>query len=407
MRSLSIKIPNVSESLETKLEALILGGAFWPDIPIAAERRLAKEFDVSRTSLRNALSSLLQRGLLTQIGKRYFATNIMADLLGPGLTQIAEDDPMFLLNYWVLLFEDALGLANKKAQDSDRALIKDAATALKKTLLGPDVAALSNSFASLSRTVFDSCYNFFLSQTHHSLIKAMQPQIRASLALMLSNPETKQAFLQSVTALSHGDFERTDFHAALAKGFVRSDVQTTYVRPDVQTVNATPLVDVVLRNPLFLEAVYELRLITERHAAVEAAEHADSNQHKQLLAHLDYMTAIADSAPSQYSKLDTELHQLIAECTQNPVFSVVDAALGPVFSGTTNQWLKKHRELRSDQSAIHVQHTQIVKAIVAQDLERAHTTMNEHLAYVLRNLRYLREQDQLHEIALARRLLRQ
>jgi len=406
MSTLSIKIPNVSESLEKKLEAMILGGAFWPDMPIASERRLADEFDVSRTSLRNALASLLERGLLSQIGKRYFATNIMAELLGPGLTQTAHQNPAHLLNYWVLLFESAVRLAGKKAQNSDRVAIEKAAVALQENLLGGDPTALIDCFDRLNRAVFDGCYNFFLSQTHQALMSVMQPRITASLTQILANPDVAMAFSKAVGDLSYEDHASAAFREALSIGFAPQDSGASSQGAELHPVDASQLVDVVLRNPLFLEAVYELRLITETHAAPEAAEHAEARQLKQLAAHFDYMTAINDSTPSQYSKLDTELHRLIAECTHNPVFAVIDAALAPVFSHTTNQWLKKHLEMRSDQSVIHLQHAHLVDAIVARDLAKSQTAMNEHLAYVLRNLSHLRQQDQLQEISFARRLLR-
>jgi DNA-binding FadR family transcriptional regulator len=234
----------------------------------------------------------------------------------------------------------------------------------------------------------------------------MQPHFVRSFEKLAEDPKAAERLSQAIGLVIKTEFERDPIHTVLATGFEQSKAKPTNDSVNFGGVDAAQLVDVVLRNPLFLEAVYELRLITERYAALEAAKHVENSQIKQLVAHLDYMTAIADSSPSQYSKLDTELHQLIVECTHNPVFAVINAALSPVFSRTTNQWLKKHMEMRSDQSTIHLQHTQIVEAVVARDPEKAQVTMDEHLAYVLRNLRHLRQQDQLQEIAIARRLLR-
>lgn len=234
----------------------------------------------------------------------------------------------------------------------------------------------------------------------------IQPRITASLTQILANPDVAQSFSKAIGDLSYEDTASAAFREVLSIGFAPHDPKTSSLGADLHPVDASQLVDVVLRNPLVLESVYELRLITETHAAAEAAEHAEARQLTQLAAHFDYMTVITDNSPSHYSKLDTELHRLIAECTHNPVFAVIDAALAPVFSHTTNQWLKKHLEMRSDQSVIHLQHTHLVDAIVARDLAKSQSAMNEHLAYVLRNLSHLREQDQLQEISIARRLLR-
>ncbi|MEM8980934.1 MAG: FCD domain-containing protein [Pseudomonadota bacterium] len=409
MRTLSIKIPNVSESLEEKLEAMILRGAFWPDRPIASERRLAEEFDVSRTSLRNALASLLSRGLLSKTGTRYYTTNIMADVFGPGLGQIAVQDPKPLLDYWVLLFENAVALAREKAQGKDSLAINEAAGQLQMALKSGQPQAMSEAFSTLSRAIFDGCYNFFLSQTHHALMGVMQPYVEQSFALLAQSPK-REDLLTSVEGLAESRFDVGPLYEGLEPGFrpQASGAHEIAASKDIdpEDVDASPLVDIVSRNPLFLEAVYELRLITETHAAAAAAEHLSGEQQGQLEAHLTYMKAFEDGAARRYSKLDTELHRLIAEGAQNPVFAFVDAALSPVFSRTTNQWLSKHLEIRSDQSAIHMQHKQIVDAITMRNGPKARAAMTEHLAYVLRNLRHLRELDQLQEIALARELLR-
>ncbi|NIZ61691.1 hypothetical protein DL239_11980 [Sedimentitalea sp. CY04] len=406
MRSLSIKIPNVSESLEEKLEALILGGAFWPDQPLSSERRLAEEFNVSRTSLRNALASLRSKGLLLLGGKRYYATNVMADLIEPGLYGIAKQDAVNLLDYWILFFAEAVSLAKKKAQNSDKVAILQAARHLKQCVDGSVALGVVAAFETLIRAVLDGCYNFFLSQTHYALQAAIRPWLEASLSQLCNQSDTTSAFMKTVDEIGGFSVDKQALFHCLSPAFVvsnQTDQPTGTLRDSGDPIQ---LIDVVLRHPISIEAVYELRLITEKHAAGQAAENADKSQRSALNAHLDQMTVIADNSPADYSKLDTTLHRLIADCTQNPVFSVIDAALAPVFSRTTNQWLNKHLEMRSDQTTIHLQHTQIVEAIAARDSGAATGSMQEHLTYVLRNLRWLREQDHLQEIATARRLLR-
>lgn len=406
MRSLSIKIPNVSESLEEKLEALILGGAFWPDLPLSSERRLAEEFNVSRTSLRNALASLRTKGLLTLDGKRYYATNVMADLIESGLYDIAKQDATHLLDYWILFFAEAVSLAKKKAQNSDKVAILQAARHLKQCVVGADPSRVVTAFEALIRALLDGCYNFFLNQTHYALQVVVQPWLESSLAQLCTPSDTTNAFMTVIDEISDFSVNEQALYHCLSPAFVTSNQAGEPVGPLRDSADPMQLVDVVLRHPISIEAVYELRLITEKHAAGQAAENADKSQRNALNAHLDQMTVVADNSPADYSKLDTTLHRLVADCTQNPVFSVIDAALAPVFSRTTNQWLNKHLEMRNDQTTIHLQHTQIVEAIAARNSSAARKSMQEHLTYVLRNLRWLREQDRLQEIATARRLLR-
>jgi len=398
---LSIKIPNVSESLEDKLEALILGGAFWPDRPLASERRLADELDVSRTTLRNALASLKEKDLLAQTGGRFYPTNVLAVLLTPGLEQIGAEAPEHLIDYWLLFFDDALRLAEKKSRSSDQVEMQKAVRAVQKSLASKDAAGAVDAFDALCRSVLDGCYNYFLSQTHFALWSVLQPQIAAGFEGIAASDSARTAVSKALDAMEGFDFDGAVFRS------VFSVAPLPIARTTAQVPDEMPekLVDVVLRQHLFFEAIYELRLITEKHAAQQAAAHLSTSQAASLRGHLDDMTAVADTSPADYSRMDTELHQMIAACAHNPVFVVVGQALSPVFSRTTNHWLKQHLALRSSQTAIHVQHSQIVEAILRRDPNDADTEMVAHLGYVLRNLRQMREQDRLQEIATARRLL--
>lgn len=405
MSSLSIKIPNVSESLEDKLEALILGGAFWPDRPLASERRLSEELGVSRTTLRNALASLKDKELLTQDGKRFYPTNLLASRLVPGLEKIGADQPDHLVDYWLMFFAEALLLAKKKSRNSDRVEIQKAARQLKQCLAGEDANGAAAAFDALCRSVLDSCYNYFLSQTDFALRGVLQAQIVVGFESISASDDATAEMIKAVGALANFDFEPQSFRLLFGKA--ASATEAGELAQPLET-DQTPekLIDVVLRHPLFFEAIYELRLITEKHAAISAACNATGSQVAALQKHLDEMTIVADTSPADYSRLDTTFHQIIATCAQNPVFVLIDHALAPVFSRTTNQWLKKHMEMRSDQSVIHLQHSQIVDAIVRQDAKASQDEMVEHLAYVLRNLRHMRERDRLQEIATARHLLK-
>lgn len=402
MQSLSIKIPNVSESLETKLEALIMGGAFWPDQPLVSERKLAEEFNVSRTSLRSALANLCNSGLL-HLMKRHHVTNVMADLLGPGLQDIAKTSPKHLLNYWTILFHETVLLARKKARNSDKVQIQKYSRELKKCIIGGFKNEAVETFECFTRAVFNACYNFFLSQTHHALFTVSFPLFKNSIANLCDVAADDIRVLKQIDMIAELKYDIEIWRDILGQGFAIEGDQFPALK--INGVTADKIIDATLRHPVAFESVYELRMISEKHAASEGAVNATQDQRKSLEEHLEEMTVLADLASSDYSRLDTELHRMIALSSQNPVFEVIDAALSPIFSQITNQWLARHLELRRDQSAIHLQHTQIVEAIVISNAKDAREHMEEHLAYVLRNLRFMREQDHLHEIATARRLL--
>ncbi|MDJ0614386.1 MAG: FCD domain-containing protein [Rhizobiaceae bacterium] len=327
----------------------------------------------------------------------------MADLLGPGLQDIAKNEPKHILNYWTILFHETVLLARKKARNSDKVQIQKHARELKKCIVGGLKNEAVETFEHLTRAVFNSCYNFFLSQTHHALFTVSFPLFKNGVAKLCEVAADDVRILKQIDGISELEFDIDIWRAALKHGFALESEEFSALK--VNGVTADKIIEATLRHAVAFESVYELRMISEKHAASEGAANATSDQKKELETHLEEMTVLADLASSEYSRLDTELHRRIALSSQNPVFEVIDAALSPIFSQTTNQWLARHLELRRDQSAIHLQHTQIVEAILASDAKDAREHMEEHLAYVLRNLRFMREQDHLHEIATARRLL--
>lgn len=405
MRTLSIKIPNVSESLGNKLEWLIFGGTFWPDQPLAAERKLSEELGVSRTSLRNALNRLRETGLLTQEGKRYFTTNVVADLLVPGLEEIAANTPSDILDYWMLMFGEVVKLSHRKAQNSDCEAITKASNELIQAVADKDTQATVATFEHLCRLILNGCYNYFLSQTHFSLSLVMHSPLELAISKLLSDPEDRGDFVSEIDDLSSFIFDKKAFRELFEPTFqIRQGIKNSYAT-DRYVINADKLVDAVLRHPLSFEAVFELRLFTERQAAGQAADKCDETHRTRLTHHIKDMTDGIDHSPAKYGELDTAFHHLVAAATKNPVFAVVDAALAPLFTNTTSQWLQKHLEIRSDQSVIHRQHIRIFDAINAGSVDTATEAMDQHLSYVLINLRNLRDREQLQEISNARYLL--
>lgn len=67
-----IRQPKLSDVIEQQLEFLILEGTLRPGEKLPPERELAKQFDVSRPSLREAIQRLEAKGLLLRRGWRHF-----------------------------------------------------------------------------------------------------------------------------------------------------------------------------------------------------------------------------------------------------------------------------------------------------------------------------------------------
>lgn len=89
-----VRQPKLSDVIEQQLEALILEGTLRPGEKLLPERELAKQFDVSRPSLREAIQRLEGKGLLLrrQGGGTFVQTNLWQSLSDP-LSELLADHP--------------------------------------------------------------------------------------------------------------------------------------------------------------------------------------------------------------------------------------------------------------------------------------------------------------------------
>ena len=78
--------------LETIIRKRILSGEFPPDVPLPSEESLGKEYEVSRITVRHALSALEQEGIISRKrGKGTFVSEKPRSLDSPRLSGFIED----------------------------------------------------------------------------------------------------------------------------------------------------------------------------------------------------------------------------------------------------------------------------------------------------------------------------
>ncbi|STT50592.1 transcriptional regulator PdhR [Klebsiella pneumoniae] len=89
-----IRQPKLSDVIEQQLEFLILEGTLRPGEKLPPERELAKQFDVSRPSLREAIQRLEAKGLLLrrQGGGTFVQSRLWQSFSDP-LVELLSDHP--------------------------------------------------------------------------------------------------------------------------------------------------------------------------------------------------------------------------------------------------------------------------------------------------------------------------
>jgi GntR family transcriptional repressor for pyruvate dehydrogenase complex len=110
-----IQPEKLSHAIERQVELLILRGILRPGERLPAERELAEKLGVSRPSLREAISALQDRGLLTaRPGAGVFVADVLGSAFSPALIQLFAAHDEAVQDY-LSFRRDMEGLAAERA----------------------------------------------------------------------------------------------------------------------------------------------------------------------------------------------------------------------------------------------------------------------------------------------------
>ncbi|HPF57443.1 MAG TPA: GntR family transcriptional regulator [Candidatus Competibacteraceae bacterium] len=124
----TINPPKVADVIVNQIEQLILEGVLKPGERLPPERELAQKFNVSRPSLREAITTLKSRGLLQS---RRGGGSYVVDVIAPGLTnpliELLKNHPKAMFDVLELrhaLEEVAAYFAALRATGADREILQ-------------------------------------------------------------------------------------------------------------------------------------------------------------------------------------------------------------------------------------------------------------------------------------------
>ncbi|MFG1318533.1 FCD domain-containing protein [Xanthobacter autotrophicus] len=193
--------------LSDEIEALILEGGLEAGARLPSERKLAVDFGVSRSRLREAIQQLVSRGILTarQGGGTFvaapaplaaspLASSPLDKALSP-LSSLARMEP----GYWQDVMEirksldgDTAYCAALRAGDEDRARLTAAFERLIKAE-GADEVTQARADAAFHMAVAEASHNAVLRQVMAGLFDLLQHSISASLEKLYRLPRTAHA----------------------------------------------------------------------------------------------------------------------------------------------------------------------------------------------------------------------
>ena len=186
--------------LSDEIEALIVRDGLEAGARLPSERKLAADFGVSRSRLREAIQQLASRGVLTarQGGGTFVAVpsapSSLDRALSP-LSQLARMEP----GYWQDVMEirksldgDTAYCAALRAGDEDRARLTEAFERICKAD-GADALTQARADAAFHMAVAEASHNAVLRQVMAGLFDLLQHSISASLEKLYRLPRTAHA----------------------------------------------------------------------------------------------------------------------------------------------------------------------------------------------------------------------
>lgn len=214
----SVKPSKISDIILAKLEAMIVEGSLLPGEKLQPERELAKQFEVSRPSLREAIQKLEAKGLVTrkQGGGTFVAQNIHGQLADPLFSLIANDsEAQFdLLEFRLGIEGMAAYYAAMRGTSADFDEIQQRHNAIGE-------AQLEQNFHLEAKAIFDF-YLAICSASHNSIILHLA---RSMAELIIDNIE------QNLTILSKKPdvfSQMTQYRKALLQAIISGQPQRAW-----------------------------------------------------------------------------------------------------------------------------------------------------------------------------------
>ena len=188
-----IKHPKLADVIEYRLEKMILDGSLALGEKLPAERELAKLFDVSRPSLREAVQRLESKGLLTRRhGEGTYVKEELREKLADPLFELLNSHPES--QYDLLEFRYALeGLsayyAALRGTDEDFESIKVNCDAINICRLEEDIEKEIDHIVQFYLSVIKATHNVFFLHLAHSIQPLLEKNIAENVKQLCSYPE--------------------------------------------------------------------------------------------------------------------------------------------------------------------------------------------------------------------------
>lgn len=187
-----IKTAKLSDVILEQLENMILEGSLAAGQKLPPERELAKQFEVSRPSLREAIQKLEARGLVTrrQGGGTYVTNQLEGGMTDPLFELISKhpESQFDLLEFRHALEGIAAYYAALRGTETDFSYISDC---FDKIALETEIEAQAKAINAFHFAVAEASHNVVLLHLIRGMQSLLEQNIQQNLSVLIQKPEVK------------------------------------------------------------------------------------------------------------------------------------------------------------------------------------------------------------------------
>jgi GntR family transcriptional repressor for pyruvate dehydrogenase complex len=188
-----IRQPKLADVIEQELERLIVEGTLAPGQQLPPERELARQFDVSRPSVREAIQRLEAKRLLTRRhgGGTFVAENIWTSFSDPLLNLLSthSETQLDLLEARHAMEGISAYFAALRGTEEDFTLIQDCLVKIREKQKEKNIEAESSCVVEFLVTLTEAAHNVVLLHIVRSLAPLLEQNVLQNLKLLHRRPE--------------------------------------------------------------------------------------------------------------------------------------------------------------------------------------------------------------------------
>ncbi|AZZ99347.1 pyruvate dehydrogenase complex transcriptional repressor PdhR [Pseudoalteromonas sp. R3] len=216
--SLKIKAAKLSDVILEQLENMILEGSLMPGEKLPPERELAKQFEVSRPSLREAIQKLEAKGLVTrrQGGGTYVKNQLEEGLTDPLFELISKhpESQFDLLEFRHALEGIAAYYAAMRGTQTDLDKVEQSFDDIAS--VGDDLVQKARAINTFHFTVAEASHNVVLLHLMRGMQSLLEQNVLQNLTVLVQKPEASAQLAHHREVLKNAVIEGKPEQARLA-----------------------------------------------------------------------------------------------------------------------------------------------------------------------------------------------